>query len=624
MKVAKHIYIWLAAMILVLAAGCTPDDNSMGTTGITSADLQEGIAFTLSKDIHNPNLIHLKSLLSGKTVYWIHPGVGLGHSEGDTADLKIAFAGKYPVVYGVDTPAGAIYSDTSYVNINDFCADFVSGEAWTYLAGGAGGSKAWVPDNGNFGMKQGFYSCFSPDATPADMVCDKGTNNWYAKGLTWWEPSNADVGVTASDLAQTMTFSLKGSAVFSVTNADGKTSVGSFTYDPVSGALNASGVEFPHGAWADGKSKSFSKDFIVLHLSENQLMIANKRDKALSGEDPCYYVWNFVSKDYADNYKKEQPTEPALPVGWQDSVQVQKKTELTWILDEDVPFDYFTLGGNRKNNWAKVSDYPSFIAPLSGLSQYQLILDSEGGTYRLKSTSLGTIASGTYTVSSKGIYTFSNGLGTVLIGGTWVNLSADTDNQLRLLDFTYDKSSGKTTEMWLGAKQNDIDGTLYQYLGYHFETAPDTGEKTSYLATLIYQTSDWVSGSSPEVKVQDDGETYTCTLTGTQSNIYCLYLDVKKLLVDHPKATLVLKEIKVDGKVLTGYDWSWSGFTEDNGAQITDDDKTGPRIYICNPWNASSTIDNPFYKYFQNGGNNCVPLNYTQSLAVMFQVHFND
>ncbi len=45
-------------------------------------------------------------------------------------------------------------------NVAEFCSDFVTGAMWENLTGGAGNSKTWVPDNGKYGMKQGYYSCF--------------------------------------------------------------------------------------------------------------------------------------------------------------------------------------------------------------------------------------------------------------------------------------------------------------------------------------------------------------------------------------------------------------------------------------------------------------------------------
>ncbi|MDD5862044.1 MAG: hypothetical protein PUD15_05715 [Prevotella sp.] len=620
MKISHYIFSLFAALMVLLVAGCTPDDGSMGSSSLTSADLQEGTAFTIEADASNPNLIHLTNKLSDYDAFWSHPGVGTGHSTGNNVDLKIAFQGKYPVVFGVRTPQGMIYSDTTWVDINTFCADFVNGDDWTYLAGGAGNSKTWVPDNGKYGMKQGFYSCFDPTAVYSDMKADEGKNNWYASGKTWWEASNADVGITDADLAQTMTFSLQGAAKLTVKDQNGNTTTGTFAFDPDSHSLSANGVEFAHGAWANGKSKSFSSNFYVFHLSENQLMIACKRDPALSGEGECWYVWNFVSKDYADNYHETVPTEPTLPTGWEDALTKQTNTNITWVLNADTPYDWFTLGGVRKNSYAKVSDYPAFVRPLTTLgdasSQITLDMNSKDNSYKVKVGGL-TKVSGTYTLSDKGVYTFSNGLGSYALGGSgnWIKFSADGDNQLRVLSYDVNATSGKANNLWLGAKEKDDNGDTYQYLGYHF-TAITYGDVTPLKAKLALFDTGWAFQYSDEVDLADDDELkangekqYTATINGSCDSPYGIYFDIENLLAVYPKATLTLNDVLVDG-VSTGVDYNQDVFDRNSdGSQMTGDASTTARIYVLNPWNDTKTYTDK-YKF-------------TKTLSVVYTVKLN-
>lgn len=601
----KYIYFCETVLMLFLFMGCTPEENSMGSAGISKSDLQEGIAFSVTPDASNPNLIHLKNLKTQYNAYWIHPDVGTGHSTGNDVDLKIAFAGVYSLVYGLDTPAGMVYSDTVKITVDSFCADFVSGDDWTWLAGGANGSKTWVPDNGKVGMKQGFYSCFSPDATYADMTHDDGENNWYAQDYTWWEPSNSDVGNTDEDLAQSMTFSLKGGAYLSVVDQNGVTTNGTFSFDPDNHTLSAVGVEFPHGAWANGKSKSFSTGFYVFHLSENQLMIANLRDKALSGEDPCWYVWNFVSKDYKDNYKEQTVTEPTLPSDFETAVSTQTNKTVTWVLSTDSPYDWFTLAGERKNSYSVNGDYPVFTRPLTTLGDIRLAMNSEKKEYKLTNNG-DVVAKGTYTLSDKGIYTFSDGLGSTPLGGTgnWISLGADADNQLRIMQYDVKSSTGKVDNLWLGAKEKDNSGSLYQYLGYHF-VAVSYGDVISYDATINYFDTSWAFQTSSSVDVNTDEltskgeEQVTLTLNGASDDPYGIYIDVLNILSEHPNATLTLDGVSVDGTALN-LDWSYAGFTQsDTGAQLTGDLSTTARIYLLNPWDTTSpaTLNTSLFKF---------------------------
>ena len=268
-------------------------------------------------------------------------------------------------------------------------------------------------------MKQGFYSCFDPSATYVDMIADEGKNNWFPKDKTWWEPSNADVGITQDDLDSYMTFSLEGKAGLTVHRMkDGQETVsnGLFSMNTDDHTLSAVDVDFVHGAWADGTAVDFRTGFQILVLTENQMMIANYRDEALAGEGRCIYCWNFVSKDYADNYvpAAEEPT-PVLPDGWHDEVSQIIPSTLNWQLSPETPYDWCNLDGSRKNNYAAVSDYPASIRPIDGISALSLTMRSATNEYSLTLPD-GTDVDGSFDVSGDGFYTFSNGLSSYQIG----------------------------------------------------------------------------------------------------------------------------------------------------------------------------------------------------------------
>jgi hypothetical protein len=593
----------VAAMLLL--AACSPEDVSMGNPELGSADLVEGTNFKIEADASNPNLIHLTSLMPTKyQIVWSHPGLGAGHSKGPTADLKIAFAGDYQISFGVDTKAGVVYSAPVDLKISSFCAEFVTGDMWEYLTGGAGKSKTWVPDNGNYGMKQGFYSCFEPSATHLDMTHDDGKNNWYAKDKTWWEPSNADIGITADDLAQTMTFSLQGKAGLTVTKVvDGKTvtTEGSFVMDADNYTISAIGVEFPHGAWANGKAVDFSSNYQILYMDENQLMIANYRDEGLSGEGKCIYCWNFVSKDYADSYVAPTVEEPTLPSTWENDLSQTVNKTIVWQMSDATPFDWCNLDGSLKNGFSGLSAYPNWCTPASNVSDIKLTMRSGTKEYSVALPD-GSTVSGTYTVSSTGIYTFSNGLGSTLIGGTWVNFAADNTNQLRVMQ--YKTSDGNVTDMWLGAKNLDNTGTLYQYLGYHFVATTEVAKK-GYKSNLNFFNTSWGTQGSGDISITDAGQ-YTFTISGSDTAPYGLYLDVLGICSDHPNATLTLNKIMVDDKEVP-FDNSLISYGHPD-----DKDLTSLRIYVLNPWANPACFTDPSVFAF------------TKSIAVTFTVAFND
>ena len=169
------------------------------------------------------------------------------------------------------------------------------------------------------------------------------------------------------------------------------------------------------------------------------------------------YCWNFVSKEYADSYKPTEVTEPKLPDTWNTDINKQTNTTIDWVLNANSPFDWFTLAGKEKNAYTKAGDYPAFASLASGIDNIKLRLDSSKGTYTLFKAGA-EVVSGTYTLSDKGVYTFSNGLGKTLLGGDYINLAADADNQLRILSYDVKTTTGKADNLWLGAKEKDNDG----------------------------------------------------------------------------------------------------------------------------------------------------------------------
>lgn len=574
--ILNNIYAFITLVGLLAFTACSPDSYDLETPEFTPDDLAEGIAYTITADAANPNIIYLESKLDSKyTPLWEHPQ---GRSQERKVTLKMPFDGTYTVTFGVETRGGAVYGAPATFTIADFCADFVTGEMWEYLAGGAGNSKTWVPDNGNYGMKQGFYSCFDPSATYQNMIKDDGKNNWYADGLTWWEPSNSDIGITADDLASYMTFSLDGKAgltVHRVTGGQETVTEGLFNLNTDDHTISAIDVDFVHGEWADGKAVDFRTGFQVLVLTENQLMIANYRDEALSGEGRCIYCWNFVSKEYADSYVPPTTDNsnivPELPADWRDYVEPKTNKAITYKLSEETPFDWCNLDGSLKG----VS-----LSAVSGIEDLTLELNSGTREYKL-TTPAGDTYAGTYSLSADGIYSFSAALPEVQLSQDGLAVfKASADNTLRIMSYETDDYTGALTDLWIGCKEIDDLGNLYQYQGYHFVAQTAGAAVTRYTANLNFFDTNWAFINGDNVFITGDGD-YTFTIQGASNAPYGMYLDVLKILKDNPNMNMTIKDIKVDGVSI-----EFDDTVIDRGIG---DAETTARRYILNPWGATAT-----------------------------------
>ena len=62
-KLIHTLQMALAAVLIGLVSACTPDSYDLEAPDVASEDLVEGIAFSITHDSENPNIVYLKSLM---------------------------------------------------------------------------------------------------------------------------------------------------------------------------------------------------------------------------------------------------------------------------------------------------------------------------------------------------------------------------------------------------------------------------------------------------------------------------------------------------------------------------------------------------------------------------------
>ncbi len=580
MKLKYYIYSLIASIALIFSA-CSPDDYDLGAKDVTPDDLVEGIAFTITHDSENPNIVYLESKMDSRyTVVWEHPQ---GRSQSSKVTLKIPFSGDYTVKFGVETRGGVVYGNPATFTINDFCADFISDELWTMLSGGVGNSKTWVLDINAEGECKNFvgplYFYGTDDnwnTVTLGQPAPEGADSWNWQA-DWAGNGSWLFGSTGAMDYGSMTFDLINGANVTVEDlAAGKTYKGTYMLDVENHTMKLTDAPLLHDPGRDAIVTQWGQ-ITILSLTNDAMQLGVIRDND-PNEGPCLLVYNFISKDFADNWVPtvdENPA-PTLPEGWQDQVTQIKNQSITWKLSPDTPFDWCDLYGQRKNEYASPADYPANFTPTADASEVSLTLNSSNNKYSLALPD-GTSVEGKYTLTADGIYTFDSGLAPYLIGGKQVYFNASADNTLRIMNYTLN-DNGAVTDMWLGAKQVDNQGKVYQYLGYHFvaQTGGAADVPEGYKANLNYFNTDWTyTVASENVYINGDGD-YTFTIEGADSNPYGIYLDVYDILADYPNVDIVIKEIKVDGNSIP--------FVDGDISRSKGDADTIARRYIYNPW----------------------------------------
>jgi len=459
----NNIYKIFSSLILAIMmfASCSPDEYSLGNMDVKTGDLVEGIAFKIEHDASNPNIVYLTNLMGSEyTPLWEHPQ---GRGQEQKVTLKMPFPGIYSVKFGVETRGGVVYGDPVTFTIDNFYADFVNDEMWTLLSGGVGKSKTWIHDDGNYGLAGGEVDYADPSTV---VEYNNFTPNWSpGKGHT------EDDNIWGS----TMTFSLDGGAFVNIhnTTADGSVDEsGTFMLDTENHTLTFTDAKIMHTQGWDYKTTNWNSGLKILTLTENQLQVAVFREK-ISGEDEWWMIWNYVSKEYADNYVPAEEPEPSLPDGWQTDISQTVTTAIKWVLSPDTPFNWANLDGSLMNDWNSLGEYPDWTGFDASIpdtyAKFSLTMDSKDNTV-IYIDKEGNEQTGTYTLDAKGIYTFTDIKPDINIC-SWVNLNTSDDNQWRITAIEKN-SKGAVTGMWVGVR----DATKPEYMVYHL--VPQAGTST--------------------------------------------------------------------------------------------------------------------------------------------------
>lgn len=561
-------------MLVVLAVtgvftSCSPDDYSLASPAIIPAELVEGISYTVTPDPNNPNILVCKSDLgAGRNVAWQTP---FGLTKGDNVTLQIPFSGEYEVKFGVDTGNGFVWGAPFKFTVSDICTDFISGETWEMLAGGVGKSKTWVYDNGQVGCKEGALSYGDPAANPA-----LGFHNFVEN----WTPGYSENHCSDAAMYDSyMVFDLNNGANYSWYNSStGETQTGTYSFNEQSYTVEFVGAELMHPSTWDQRLLDWRKGFQIVELSENQLRIAYIRVAGTWGGEwvECF---NYVSKDYLDNYVVPEATGIKIDPELLAALSTEMKYA-AWKIDEEVPYDWFTIDGNRKNpSWQTASNYPAAYKPTpDSYSDFKLTFCSPA-VNDYKTTSL----SGTYTLSDNGLFTLSNGIDNLSLG-TGVDLKTGDGNTLQVLAVDMD-DVGRVTDLWLGAMEKDMVGKDIEYLGYHFVASYGGGSSLpSFALSLNYNnTNSWSAITGPTVYTSGDG-VYELSLTGSNQLMDpCVWIDCAKILGKYPNCAITIMKIVVDGNEIP--------FVDGDISKDAGDVETTARRYVCNPWGLAACFN---------------------------------
>ena len=383
MNTKKSIYLSLAAALLLGA--CSPDEYSLSKPDLTAEELVQGVAYTV--DVDAQNTITLTSLLDKSyNCYWVHPN---GRAQGNVATLALPFAGTYEVTFGVDTRGGVVYGAPYQFTINTNNMSLLEDPLYTYLTGGVGKSKKWVPVDRDYGVG----NCTGPVmyANPDDVLndgsasTDIGINhmvpNWDPGFQSWLIPQDSPY------MKSSMTFSLddKQGCTVSVYRAEeDKTYNGKWNLlveDKNHPTLSFTDAFALHNVGFDEVCVNYTDKIVITALTPYLLQLATMRTNS---EGPWWIIWNFIAEDVqngtvvipSEDAEYLTPAKPELP----EIEDLQKKlfttdingvefegAEMTYQVSQDAAYDWMwwngatsawesVVKGNYGTNWAPMWD----------------------------------------------------------------------------------------------------------------------------------------------------------------------------------------------------------------------------------------------------------------------------
>lgn len=397
MKKMKNIklvitsFLMLAALMLV--SSCSPETYSLDGP-LAKSDIHYEITQDFAVD-PGGNTVILKNTTPGVVLTWDYV---TGKSSKATETVKYAFKGNYTIKITAVTGGGIVELDPVTVTVTKDNLSYVNDPLWTALSGGVGKKKSWIADNGKYGLAQGAMSYADPSSV---VEWNKFTPNW--------EPAGNANSSTDADMhwGRYMTFSLDGGPFMTVSEANGTTvQSGSYFLDINAHTLTTTGATILRPDNYIANASNWNNSLKVLTLTENQLRIAVLRTNS---EGQWWYIWNFVSKDYADKYVPVV-TDPVLDEGFNPTFAPgELLTMLTggtgagrvWNLDgKGNPVDWvgkgigWTTGASSSYNWGWNDDWTAISA------NSWIRFDQWGGKLNYTRSQNGVVTSGIFTIKA--------------------------------------------------------------------------------------------------------------------------------------------------------------------------------------------------------------------------------
>ena len=444
----------LAALLLV--SSCSPDTYSLDGP-IDKSDIKYEITQDFVTD-PGGNTVILKNETPGVILNWDYV---TGKSDKAVQTVQYAFKGNYTIKISAVTDAGIVELDPVTITVDTDNLSYVNDPLWTALSGGVGKKKSWVADNGKYGMAPGAMSYADPNNPLLPVEWNNFTPNWEPEG-------NANSSTDADmHWGRYMTFSLDGGPFMTVHEANGTTiENGTYFLDINVHTLTTTGATILRPDNYIANASNWNNNIKVLKLTENQLRIAIMRTNS---EGSWWYIWNYVSKEYADNYVPPV-TAPVYDEGFNPKFAPgELLTMLTggvgagrvWNLDGNGnPIDWigkgkgWTTGASSSYNWGWNDDWAAIA------NNSRIRFDQWGGKLNYTRSQNGVVTSGLFTINAE-TSEINLGSNTLIQNpASWMNSTTSVIKVVKAFNSSYLQKG-----IWFGTS---YDAAKDEWFAFHY------------------------------------------------------------------------------------------------------------------------------------------------------------
>lgn len=454
-------------LTLVVFTSCSDDDYKLGTL----PDKSE-ITYEVYQDLNldpGGNTVIVKNTTPETILTWNY---GTGKSNKSVDTIQYAFKGDYTIDITATTGAGLVHLDPVTISVTDDNLNYVDDPLWTALSGGVGESKTWVLDLDAEGVSKYFVGPQYFYGTDNGWL-DGGQDGCYVEGGDCWNWSPDYAGnswlMPAADYG-TMTFSLDGGPYVTVDHltipARG-TESGSYFLDSNAKTLTMTDATILHPESIESCVDSWA-NMRIFSLTEDALQLGVLRKSSCDGA--AYLVYNFISKEYSDNWVPEDII-PEVDEGFDPTFQPGELLQVLtggpaagrfWKLDgSGNPVDWLAGGIGWTTSSADSYDWGWNDAWTDTATNSWIRFDQYGGSQNYYKNQNGVETTGTFTINEDTNEITLSDAGTLIgVDGHWMSPTTSTFTVIKAVPNDFESFG-----LWFGTS---YDEGKDEWLTFHY------------------------------------------------------------------------------------------------------------------------------------------------------------